>query len=373
MMLATKYRPRNFDDVVGQRATTLVLGKMVRMGRIPSGLLFCGSKGTGKTTASRIVGAFLNCVEVEKPCGKCDVCEAIFAGVGLDVIEIDAASNGGVQDMRSLTEMLSYRGNFQTRVVLIDEAHALTAEAFKALLKTIEEPPPNTIFILVTTKPDKIPDTIQSRLMTFEFHQVSIADIAERLTHIVTQESIIVEADLISEIATRASGDVRKAIMTLDQIVRVGIETLNAFNEIFDKPDFGPELLKFMVLGNVASVFDFANSQLSRFGDPDVVSSQLISVLTDVMVLRAGGALSCQGLPLVRRQEISSLCEPDRAFGALRILWELGTKTHVAKDPRVALDLALVMCTEALSGKLHKHLIKKTPVVERMSLEEMQI
>lgn len=369
LVLALQYRPRSFDDIAGQRAVTLVLGRMVSLGRVPQGLLFSGSKGTGKTTISRIVGAALNCEELNKPCGKCDLCESVFVGNSLDVIEIDAASSGGVAGIRSLTDMLVYQSAGQHRVVILDEAHALTNEAFKALLKTLEEPPPQTTFIFVTTESHKIPDTIKSRLMGFEFSLVSVDDIVDRLMFICEHESLKTEIALLKVIARRANGSVRDATMTLDQISRADIFTLVEFNEHFEIPDFGPKLIEVMLSGDVASVFSVVESQLVRHGNPHVISDELIETLREIMVLHAAGTLPYEGPSLDARRAISARCELDRAFRALQILWQLGTKTGVSQDPRVALDLALVMCTEALSGKLHTKPIKK--VSPALSLKEM--
>lgn len=369
MLLALKYRPRRFDDISGQAASKLVLAKMVQLDRVPAGLLFSGRYGSGKTTAARILGAALNCAEDDRPCGKCRSCEAIRDQVSTDVIEIDAASNGGVASIRELTDSLIYRTSGLNRVVIIDEAHSMSREAYDALLKILEDCPPATTFILATTAPQRLPDTIRSRLMTFEFRMISIEDMVDRLAFIVAQEQIEIDAPLLEIIAERSDGSLRDAIMTLDQCARVDISSVAEFEAAFCDPDFGPELVGHMISGDVSKVLDFTQTQLRLIGSPDAIAETVIATLTSLMVLHAGGVLALQGPPLESREALAARCEAPRAFGALRVIWELRTRTRVGEDPRIALDLALVMATEALSGKFHTKALTKP--VERMSLKEM--
>ncbi len=334
MLLSTKYRPKSFEDVVGQRATVLVLKKMVELNKVPSGLLFYGVRGTGKTSLARIMVS------------------------DKDMIEVDGA-NCGVAEIREIINSLMYVSEHRT--VIIDECHALSSESFKALLKPLEEPHENVTFILVTTEYHKIPETIKSRLVSFEFTEVSDKDIVPRLEFICEQESIVVEYELLTTIAERSYGDVRSAIMKLDQVARIGIESALEYTLLFEVPDFGSELLSLMVSGDVSSVFDFVELQLSRFGSVQVIVDELVGALT--AGLRASVERAPSSPALGGSQGFS---EPDRAFGALRLLWSLGTQTSVSKSPKTMLDIALVLCTEVLSGKLHKKLEAK-----KLSLEEM--
>lgn len=368
-MFALQYRPRRFEDISGQKASKFVLVKMVQTDRVPFGLLFVGVRGSGKTSAARILAAALNCKSVSVPCGVCVFCKSVFDGNSTDSLEIDAASRGGVSEIRELIDAVQYQGSSKKRVVIIDECHMLSKEAFNALLKTLEEPPPHVVFILVTTLPNKIPVTVLSRLMSFEFSAISVPDISERLLFITKEETIDIELELIHEIAVRAEGGLRDAIISLEKISIAGIKTLDEFNELYDIEDFAPVLISSMCAGKFAEVFHLAQSQLSRTGDPHALSDALVSTLREALVLRAGGALPRQGRYLETRQALAGLLEAHRAFAALRIFWDLRTKTRVNENPKIALDVALVMVTEALSGKIHSE--KIVPVVQTVSLEEM--
>lgn len=367
-LLALNYRPKRFEDLSYQPATKLILSQMVKFNKVPAGLLFSGHFGAGKTSSARILAAAINCVEDSPPCGKCVSCESIFDCISPDVIEFDAASNGGVAKIRELIDILPYRSSGQKRIIILDECHVLSREAFNALLKTLEEPPTGTVFILVTTTPKKLPDTILSRLMSFEFRAIPVEYIAARLKFICEKELIKADFDLIQEIAARSKGSMRDALMVLDQLSRSDITTLVSFYELHGETDFGPDLVKIAISGNVASVFDLVESVMPHLPSPDAVADVLVSTLREILVLRAGGALERQGVGLSTRLELAALLEPDRAFAGLKVMWDLRNKTRVHENPRIALDLALVMVTEALSGKIHHQ--KK--IIPKLSLEEMK-
>ena len=220
-MFARKYRPMLFEDVVAQEHVTTTLQNAIRNERVASGYLFCGPRGTGKTTTARILAKALNCSEgpTPTPCGKCSSCTEITSGSSLDVLEIDAASNTGVDDIRSLRENVRYLpASGQKRIYIIDEIHRLSAAAFDALLKTLEEPPPHVIFIFATTEPTKVPETILSRTQRFDFKRVSAIDLARHLGNIAEKEKMVVEAGALKTVARKADGSVRDALSLLDQI-----------------------------------------------------------------------------------------------------------------------------------------------------------
>lgn len=348
-----------------------ILERMVQQGKVPTGLLFSGSRGCGKTTSGRILAAALNCQEPNPPCVECASCQAIYAGNSFDVQEIDAASHGNVADIRDLSEKLLYSVGGGTRLILLDEAHSLSREAFNALLKTLEEPPPETVFVLLTTEPGKILETVLSRLMNFEFRRITISDIVERLQHIVAAEGIGVEDELLLTIAERANGGMRDAVMTLDQVTRVGVKTSVEFAELLGESDFGPELVKVMLTGDTAKVFLALDAQLIRTGDATTIVNQLVGTLRDVVVLHSGGPIPRQGASLQARQEIMSLVQSQQLLNGMKMLWELKTKVRSGEDPRVVLDLAAVMVTEQLSGSLTPQQTK--PVARRkLTLAEMR-
>ena len=217
--LYRKYRPKNFDDVVGQEHITVTLKQEISSGRVGQAYLFTGSRGTGKTTCSKIIAKAVNCPNQQdgNPCGVCDICKGIDDGSILDVTEIDAASNNGVDNIRQLREEANFTPAVtKYRVYIIDETHMLSVGAFNALLKIMEEPPEHVIFILATTEVHKIPATILSRCQRFDFRRIDPKVIAERVKYVCQQENILIDEDAASLIARLAEGGMRDALSLLD-------------------------------------------------------------------------------------------------------------------------------------------------------------
>ncbi len=219
-VLYRKYRPRFFADVIGQPQVTETLKSELRNGRLAHAYLFTGSRGTGKTTCSKILSKAVNCLNPKDgdPCGECEICKGIDDGSILDVVEIDAASNNGVDDIRTLREEANFTpANARFRVYIIDEVHMLSIGAFNALLKTLEEPPEHVLFILATTEVHKIPATILSRCQRFDFHRISPRDIADRLEFVCRSENVEIDDNAALLVAGIADGAMRDALSLLDQ------------------------------------------------------------------------------------------------------------------------------------------------------------
>jgi DNA polymerase-3 subunit gamma/tau len=231
MTLYRKYRPTNFSEVVGREAIKKILTEELRTGNIAHAYLFSGTRGTGKTTIARILAKSLNCEkrdkETSEPCNKCSSCEAINKGNSNDLVEIDAASNRRIEEIRELREHVKYvPANAPYKVYIIDEVHMLTPEAFNALLKTLEEPPEHVIFILATTELHKIPETIFSRCQHFSFGKLNLAEITERLNFIIKQEKASIDDNVIQDIARRSGGALRDAESLLGQILSIGKDNI---------------------------------------------------------------------------------------------------------------------------------------------------
>lgn len=327
-LLSLKYRPATFSDLIGQNVTAVVLGRMVAEDKVPSGLFFTGPRGSGKTTSARILAHSLS---------------------DSDPIEVDAASHGSVADVRQMLDTLRFSAGEGKRVIIYDEAHSMSKEAFNALLKTLEEPPADTIFILVTTEPDKVPATVKSRLMEFAFRKVSPHVIYDRLRKVAEAENITVDNDLLILLAERADGSVRDALVSLDQCNRAGISTRNEFLNLAGERDVAHILVHALLTGDHAYIFETVNELSRTVPDPAKLASGVVSVLRDILVMRAGGSVDASPAALAGRKELVRLLEPERVLAAMRLLWDLKTKTRQSNDSRGNLDLVLVLVSEVLT------------------------
>ncbi len=225
LVLARKWRPKNFEEVIGQGHVTTTLRNALLSGRLAHAFLFSGPRGVGKTSVARIVAKAINChaPENERPCNACPACEEINRGASVDVVEIDGASNRGIDEIRQLRENILFRPtSLSSKVYIIDEVHMLTKEAFNALLKTLEEPPGHVYFIFATTEPSKIPATIKSRCQHYEFKRVQYGVLAAHLDTILVQEGIALEEGVTAMIAREAEGSVRDSLSLLDQVIAYG-------------------------------------------------------------------------------------------------------------------------------------------------------
>src|SRR6266849_4734857 len=223
-VLARKYRPQKFSEVIGQEHVTRTLKNAIEQGRTAHGYIFSGHRGIGKTTVARILAAALNCRSsdrpVSEPCGVCEYCTEIRAGNAVDVIEIDAATNRGIDEIRELREAARYRpARDRFKIYILDEAHQITDAAFNALLKTLEEPPSHVIFMMATTQPEDIPQTIRSRCQHFSYRAMKFEDIMGQLRDIVAKENIPADEDALALLAEAGDGSMRDALSILDQAI----------------------------------------------------------------------------------------------------------------------------------------------------------
>src|SRR3954465_15708345 len=229
VVVARRYRPQDFSQLIGQGQVSQALANAINTNRVGHAYLFTGARGVGKTSTARIFAKALNCIQgpTTTPCGQCDICQGIAAGGDVDVIEIDGASNRGIDEIRQLRSNVNVRpSRARYKIYIIDEVHMLTTPAFNALLKTLEEPPEHVKFIFCTTEADKIPITVLSRCQRFDFPPIEMKSIVERLSHICQNEGIEAEPEALQIIARRAAGSMRDSQSLLEQLLSFGGEKI---------------------------------------------------------------------------------------------------------------------------------------------------
>ncbi|MGH7426089.1 MAG: DNA polymerase III subunit gamma/tau, partial [Candidatus Methylomirabilales bacterium] len=285
-VLARRWRPQTFDEVVGQEAVTRTLKNALQQGRVAHAILFAGPRGVGKTTTARILAKALNCDSgpTPEPCNQCLNCREITAGAAVDCVEIDGASHTGVEHVRDLQEQLIYqpvRG--RTKVYIIDEVHMLSLSAFNALLKTLEEPPPKVVFILATTEPHKVPPTIHSRCQRYDFRRIGQGLLAERLRAIAEAERVDVAPEALAALARAADGSLRDAQSILDQVIAYGGERVTA--EVvaavlgWTAPEVVRAVMGACLAGNPGKVVELVGELAATAGDLRTIVLDLLEQL----------------------------------------------------------------------------------------------
>lgn len=347
--LYRRWRPQDFDALVGQQAVKTALSNALTSGRIAHAYLFSGPRGTGKTSAARILAKALNCESgpTPHPCGHCLNCERITAGTSMDVFEIDAASNRGIEEIKSLREQLAFAPvNGRYKIYIIDEVHMLTTEAFNALLKTLEEPPAHVIFILATTDPHRIPATIHSRCQRFDFRRVTVDEIAEHLALVAEKSGINADAEALRLIAIQAEGGMRDALSLLDQCgVMAQQVTVQTVREVLGI--VGREALRELVLGigrqDVPQVLEQLNNLLQQGKDVKQILTELTEYLRALLLYQA--APSYQEAYLTDTAEELAKCVPlfsrDRIMAAQQRLHEAIGELRWTMRPRITAELCL--------------------------------
>ncbi len=340
MPLTLDYRPLKFADVVGQHHIKPVLRAMLQKNRIPPVLIFAGPRGTGKTTMARIIAAALNCEKLSvgwDACGECPSCKSVQQTNSTSVLEIDAASNGTVAEVRRIQELCQYGHGGEWRVVLWDEAHSMSKEAWNALLKITEEPPANTLFVLLTTEVNKIPATIASRSMPFDFRRLSLDDVVGRLSEVATKEGIEVDQVLFPAIAVRAEGGMRDALMTLDQLWVSKVTTIEGYRELFGIHDVAPALFNCALTGDYGGGTSLLQTVWSSTGDLDSVVVDLTMLTADLLVLKSGGTLPVMGeADKAIRQNLAQKVTVDKLLNTTKVLWQLRDRVKALGGDQVA-------------------------------------
>ncbi len=359
--LYRKWRPLIFEDVAGQDHVSETLRNSIKNNRIAHAYLFCGTRGTGKTSTAKIFSRAVNCEHTVdgNPCNECDICKGIMDGSILDVYEMDAASNSGIDNIREIREEVIYSPtNARFKVYIIDEAHMLTTEAFNALLKTLEEPPEHIIFILATTEPHKIPATILSRCQRFDFRRIGILDIERRLSKIVKEESINITPDALELVAELADGSMRDGLSILDQCAAYAKEELR-YDDIVDIVGIADKRILFPIIDSIAN-YDSGNAlcQVDSFLNKGKESADFL----EGMIFHFRALMLCKSIEnpgeiLEKSEQLidkyksqSELFSLERIVYAIQILGEYLLQAKKLSTPKVAVEMATVLlCTKGNS------------------------
>ena len=349
LVLARKWRPQTFEEVIGQSHVTRTLQNALSSGKVAHALIFSGPRGVGKTSVARILAKSLNCADgpAHDPCNICDICKQITAGSCVDVNEIDGASNRGIDEIRQLREEIRFQPVLcRFRIYIIDEVHMLTNEAFNALLKTLEEPPPHAYFIFATTEPRKIPETIHSRCQHYEFRRLSETDLAAHLDKIVAQEGLKIPKEATQLIARQAQGSVRDSLSLLDQVAAFGATTYE-------------EVCQALGVAGIATVEDLASALLVS----DVQKS--LSILDNVYELGIDIHRLAQDLLRFMR-DLAVIKKVDTKTACLLTHFsQERVKELQAKFSNIAFE-TILLAVETLSSSLDELYRSLTP---RISLE----
>ena len=352
--LYRKFRPQEFEDVKGQEHIVTTLKNQIKADRIGHAYLFCGTRGTGKTTVAKIFAKAVNCEHPVdgSPCGKCPACQGIAAGTSMNVIEIDAASNNGVDNIRQIREEVSYRpteGKY--KVYIIDEVHMLSAGAFNALLKTLEEPPAYVIFILATTEAHKIPITILSRCQRYDFHRISIDTIADRLAELMQTEQIEVEERALRYVAKAGDGSMRDALSLLDQCIAFHLGEKLTYENVLEvlgavDTEIFSSLLRQILARDVVSAIRTIDMLVDQGRELGQMVNDFTWYLRNLLLIQSADdmeeVLDMSADNLAALKEEAQMVEPEVLIRYIRIFSELSNQIKYAAQKRILLEIAVI-------------------------------
>ena len=346
------WRPMRFEDVIGQEHITRTLRNSLKSGRVRHAYLFSGPRGTGKTTTARLLAKAVNCANEDagqRPCNECAACRSVNEGRYLDLIEIDAATHTGVDDVRDLRDKIAFSpGEGSYKVYIIDEVHRFTGNAFDALLKTLEEPPPHAVFVLATTEIDKVPATIKSRCLPFEFRRVPLLTVADHLQKIAEAEGLHIERQALELIARQGTGSVRDSISLLDQIVTDPAEaiTLALAQEVLGtaSSDAVRALVDALVQGDAAAGLEVINRAVDAGSDPQQFGQQIVEQLRALLLAQTASVALVVATEEEREryQAQAGQISSGMLLRALRKFNEALADDLGGWQPQLALELALV-------------------------------
>ena len=363
--LYRKFRPAVFEDVKGQEHIVTTLKNQIRAERIGHAYLFCGTRGTGKTTIAKIFARAVNCEHPVdgSPCGECAACKAIAAGASMNVIEIDAASNNGVDNIREIVDEVSYSpATGKYKVYIIDEVHMLSIGAFNALLKTLEEPPSYVIFILATTEAHKIPVTILSRCQRYDFKRITIDTISERIKELTEKEQVQIEEKADSYIAKMADGSMRDALSLLDQCIAFHFGQELTYDKVLDvlgavDTEVFSRLLRIILEGNVTQAIELLEEIVVKGRELTQFVADFTWYLRNLLLIKTADGIEdiidMSTENLARLKEEAKMAENDVIMRYIRVLSELSGQLRFATQRRILVEMTLIkLCRPAMETDL---------------------
>lgn len=377
--LYRKFRPDTFEDVKGQEHIVTTLKNQIQADRIGHAFLFCGTRGTGKTTVAKILARAVNCEHPVNgsPCNECAACKAIQAGTSMNVIEIDAASNNGVDNIREIREEVAYRptqGKY--KVYIIDEVHMLSAGAFNALLKTLEEPPSYVIFILATTEAHKIPVTILSRCQRYDFHRISIDTITQRLQELMEKEGVDAEEKALRYVAKAGDGSMRDSLSLLDQCIAFYLGERLTYDRVLDvlgtvDNEVFSKLLRQVLQGNVTECIHILEELLTGGKELGQFVSDFTWYMRNLLLVKTSENpeevldVSTENMKVL--QEESHMIDSDTLMRYIRVFSELSSQLRYATQKRVMVEIGLIkLCRPAMETNLDSVLDRIRVLEEKM-------
>lgn len=383
--LYRKFRPDNFTDVKGQDHIVTTLTNQIKHNRIGHAYLFCGTRGTGKTTVAKILAKAVNCENPidGSPCNECAMCKAIQAGTAMNVIEIDAASNNGVDNIREIREEVSYRpteGRY--KVYIIDEVHMLSTGAFNALLKTLEEPPSYVMFILATTEAHKIPITILSRCQRYDFHRITIDTIAARLEELLKVEGVEAEEKAIRYVAKAGDGSMRDALSLLDQCIAFYLGQTLTYDKVLDvlgavDTEVFSKLLRKVIQGDVTSSIHILEELIVGGRELNQFVGDFTWYLRNLLLVKTSenpeDAIDVSSENMVLLKEESTMLDVETLMRYIRIFSDLSNQIRYASQKRVLVEIALIkLCRPAMELNLDSVLDRIRVLEQRMDERPVQ-
>ena len=375
--LYRKFRPQEFEDVKGQDHIVTTLKNQIKADRIGHAYLFCGTRGTGKTTVAKIFAKAVNCENPEdgSPCGKCPTCQAIADGSSMNVVELDAASNNGVDDVRQIRDEVEYRPTMgKYKVFIIDEVHMLSKAAFNALLKTLEEPPSYVLFILATTERHMIPATIMSRCQKYDFHRISIDTIAGRLSDLMEQENIQVDPKAIRYVAKAGDGSMRDALSLLDQCIAFHLGEALTYDNVLEvlgavDTEVFSNLLRQIIDKNITGAIGVLDDLVNEGRELGQLVTDFTWYMRNLMLIQSSDdmeeVLDMSTDNLAALKEEAQMIKPEVLIRYIKVFSEVGAQIRRATQKRILIEIAIIKLCKPQMEQDYDSIVDRLASIEK--------